>query len=82
MLLPNSSCVYIQSFKSVTPRVCLAKVPFLAFIGINMKTLMGVVIHMYLEHSLDYIDSEYICIGSWSNSQGSSVFAGISFLAF
>ena len=35
-------------FKSVTPRVCLAKVPFLASFGPDMKTEMGVVIYMYL----------------------------------
>ena len=31
MLLPESSCVYIESFRSVVPRVFLAKIPFLAF---------------------------------------------------
>ena len=40
MLLPESSsvCVYIYThtpnFRSVIPRVCLAKVPFLAFFGL------------------------------------------------
>ena len=28
MLLPESSCVYIPSFRSVAPRVFLAKIPF------------------------------------------------------
>ena len=31
MLLPELSCVCIPSFRSVAPRVCIAKVPFLAF---------------------------------------------------
>ena len=31
MLLPQSSCVCIPSFRSVTPRVCLVKVPFFGF---------------------------------------------------
>ena len=48
MLLPHSSCVCISCFKSVAPQVCLAKVPFLAFFGNDMKPEMGVVIHMYL----------------------------------
>ena len=30
MLLPESSCVCIPSFRSVAPRVCLAKATFLA----------------------------------------------------
>ena len=36
-------------FKSVTPRVCMAEVPFLAFFGgPDMNTEMGVVIYMYI----------------------------------
>ena len=62
MLLPKSSCVCIPCIKSVAPRVCMAKVPFLAFFGPNMNTEMGVVIYMYLKHSPDYIDSEYIYV--------------------
>ena len=31
MLLPESSCTYIVSFRSVAPRVFLEKIPFLAF---------------------------------------------------
>ena len=31
MLLPESSCVYIPSFRSVAPRIFPAKIPFLAF---------------------------------------------------
>ena len=34
-------------FKSVTLRVCMAKVPFLAFFGPDMNTEIGVVIYMY-----------------------------------
>ena len=30
MLCPELSCIYIPIFRSVAPRVCLAKVPFLA----------------------------------------------------
>ena len=43
MFLPKSSCVYIPYVKSVAPRVCLAKVPFLASFGPDMKTEVGVV---------------------------------------
>ena len=46
MLLPKLICVCIPCFKSVAPRVCLAKVPFLAFFGPDMNTEMGVVIYM------------------------------------
>ena len=81
LLLPKSSCVCIPCFKSVTPRVCLAKVPFLIFFGPDMKTEMGVVIYMYLKHSPNYIDSKYIWVHG-SNFLGSSVFAEIPFLAF
>ena len=31
MILTDSSCVYILRFRSVAPRVFLAKIPFLAF---------------------------------------------------
>ena len=83
MLLPKSSCVCAPWVKSVAPRVCLAKVSFLAFFQPDMKTEMGVVIYMNLKHSPDYFDSKYIWI-QVSNSQGSSVvyFADIPFLAF
>ena len=56
MLLPKLSCVSIPCFKSVTPRICLVKVPFL---GPDMETEMGVVIYMHLKHPPDYIDSKY-----------------------
>ena len=65
LLLPKSSCVCIPYIKSVAPRGCLVKVPFLAFFfffGPDIKTEMGVVIYMYLKHSLDYIDSKYIWV--------------------
>ena len=42
MLLPKSSCEYIPYIKSVAPRVCLAKVPFLALT--QKKEEVGVVI--------------------------------------
>ena len=58
MLLPMSSCACIPCFKSVVPRVCLPKVPFLAFFfGLNMKTKMGVVIYIYLKHPVGSRDS-------------------------
>ena len=81
MLLTKSSCVCIRYIKSVAPRVCLVKVPFLAFFGPDIITEMGVVIYRYLKHSPDYIDSKYIWVHG-SNSLGSSVFAEIPFLAF
>ena len=56
MLLSKSSCVCIPCFKSVAPKVCLAKAPFLAFFGPDMNTEMGVVIYM---HVLKYFP-EYI----------------------
>ena len=62
MLLPKSICECIPCFKSVAPRVCMAQVPFLAFFGPEMNTEMGVVLYMYLKHSLDYIDSKYIWV--------------------
>ena len=47
MLFPKSSCVYIPCIKSIAPRICMAKIPFLAFLGPDMSTEMGVVIYMY-----------------------------------
>ena len=69
-------------FKSVAPRVCMAKVPFLALFGPDMNIEIGVAIYMYFKHSPDYTDSKYIYMGSWSNALGSSVFAYIPFLIF
>ena len=45
------------------------KIPFLAFLGggPDMKTEMGVVIFMYLKHSPDYIDSNYIWIHGFNS---------------
>ena len=40
----------------------MAKVPFLVFGGPDMDTEMGVVIYMYLKHSPDSNDSEYIWV--------------------
>ena len=62
MSLPKLSCVCILCFKSVTPRILLAKLPFLAFFGPDMNTEIGEVICMYLKHSPDYINSKYIYI--------------------
>ena len=47
-------------FRSVGPRVCHAKLPFLASLGLDMNIEMGVFIYMYLKHSPDHIDSKYI----------------------
>ena len=82
MLLSKSSCVCIPCIKSVAPRVCLAEVTFLAFFGPDIITQMGVIIiiYMYSKHSPDYIDSKYMWVHG-SNSIGSSVSAGIPFLA-
>ena len=44
MLIPKSSYVYIPYIKSVVSRVCLAKVPFLASFGPDMKTEVGMVL--------------------------------------
>ena len=44
MLLPKSSYVYIPYIRSVTPRICLAKILFFASFGSDMKTEVGVVI--------------------------------------
>ena len=62
MLLLKSICVCIPCFKSIAPRVCMVKVPFLALFWPNMNTEMGVVIYMYLKYSPDYIDFKYIYI--------------------
>ena len=79
MLLLKSICV---CFKSVAPRVRMAKSTIFGLLfGPDMKTEMGVVIFMYLKHSPDYIDSNYIWIHG-SNFFGSNVFAEIPFLAF
>ena len=77
-ILAKSSCVCIPCFKSVAPRICLVKVPFLAFLGPDMETEMSVVIYMHLKHPPDYIDSKYIYIWVYgSKSLGSSVVAEI-----
>ena len=81
MLLSKSSCVCIPSFKSVAPKASLTKVSFVAIFFPHRNTKIGVVIYMYSKHSPDYIDSKYIWVHV-SNSQGSSVFAEIPFLAF
>ena len=73
MLFPKSVCVCILCFKSVPPRLCPAKVPFLAYFGPDVNTEMGVVICMYLIHSPDYIHSKYMLVHG-SNSIGSSIF--------
>ena len=72
MLLPKSSCIFLQCFKSVSPRVYLAKVAFLPFLGLH-ENRMGGVIYMFLKHSADYIDSKYIWVHG-SNSLDSSIF--------
>ena len=81
MLLPKSSRVCIPCFKSVATRIYLVKVPFLAFLGPDMETEMGVVIYMHLKHLLDFIDSKYIWVHG-SIYLSSSVFTEIPFLVF
>ena len=49
--------------------------------GLNMKIKMGVVIHIYVNQSPDYIDSKYICAHG-SHSLGSSIFTEIPFWYF
>ena len=44
ILLPESSYLCIPYFRSVAPRVCLAKVPFLAFFGPDTNIGRGVAI--------------------------------------
>ena len=53
----------------VRSRVCLIEVPFLAYFKMDIKTVMGVFLQMYLKHSTDYIDSKYIWVHG-SNSLG------------
>ena len=54
---------------------------FLAFFGSDIKMEVGVVIYIYLNQSLDNIDSKYKWVHV-SNSLSSSVFAEIPILAF
>ena len=61
-LLRKSIYVCIPCFKSVSPRVCMAKVPFLASFGPDMNIEMDMIIYMHLKHSPDYIDSKYIWV--------------------
>ena len=49
MLLRKSICVNIPCFKSVSPRVCMTKEPFLALFGPDMNIEMVVIIYMYLK---------------------------------
>ena len=59
----------------------MTKVHFWLFFGHDMSTEMGVVMYMYSNHPLDYIDSKYIWVHG-SNSIGSSIlFADIPYLA-
>ena len=79
--LSKSSCGCMPTFKSVPPKVCLTKVPFVAIFWPDRNTKIDVVIYMYSKHSPDYISSKCIWVHG-SNSQGSSVFVEIPFLAF
>ena len=83
MLLPKSiaSCVCIPTFRSLTQKVCLTKIPFVAIFWPDRDTKVGVVIYMYSKYSPDYIDSKYIWVHG-SNSLGSGVLTEISFLTF
>ena len=58
-----------------------SKCHFLPFFGRDIKTEVGVVIYIYLKYFPDHIDFKYRWVHG-SNSQGSSVFDEISFLAF
>ena len=49
-----------DSSRVVAPRVCPAKVPFLALFWPDMNAERGVAIYMYLKHSADVSDSKYI----------------------
>ena len=62
MLLSKPSCVCIPCFKSVAPKVCQTKVPFVTIFGPDMNTKMSAVIYMYLKYSSDYTDSKYIWV--------------------
>ena len=53
-----SLCLHAMFLESVS----LTKVSFLAFFGPDVKTEMGVVIHMYSIHLPDYSDSKYIWV--------------------
>ena len=55
-----TSKVNLCMFKSVAPRGRWPKYHICPLFGPDMKTEMGVVIFMYLKHSLDYIDCNYI----------------------
>ena len=80
MLLPKSICVCIPSFKSVTPRVCLAEYHLWLFFGPDMNTKIGVVIYIYFKNFPNYIDSKYIWVHG-SNSLAASIFPDTPFLA-
>ena len=64
MLHPKSSCVCIPCIKPVTPTVCHAKVPFLAFFLAQYEFRYGCGHIHILKHSPDSTDSKYIYMGS------------------
>ena len=53
MLLPKSiaSCVCVPTFRSLTQKVCLTKIPFVAIFWPDRDTKVGVVIYMYSKYS-------------------------------
>ena len=83
MLLPKSSCVCIQCFKSVVPRICLVRVPFLAFLGAwhGNRNGWGHIHALKTSPRLYWFLNIYIWVYV-SNSLGSSVLAEIPFLAY
>ena len=54
---------------------------FWPFFEPDTKTEIGMVMYMYLKHSPDYIDSQYIWVHG-TNSLSSSISAEMPFLAF
>ena len=73
MLLPESGCACIPSFRPVALRVYLVQVLFLAFFGPDTDTGRGVALMTFLKCSPNDTDSKYIWVQGY-NYLGSSVF--------
>ena len=80
MSLQMSSCVCIPYIKSCSSKGLSGPSTIFGFFLARHKTVMGVVLYMYLKYSTDYIDSKYIWVHR-SNSLGFFV-AEIPFLTF
>ena len=83
---PSHVIPKVKWFMHAIFSVCCSKglsglVQFLAFFWHDMKTEMGVIIYIYLKHSLDYIDSNYIRV-HWSDSLSSVFFLQYHFWHF